>query len=132
MQCTGRVGRFDHDQDVCRGRGDLFVRAFRFELTKAQTPAVRERVVAEVETSPALSLCARPGNGSVRTRRIAILSQMASMVRPPPPFIRRWPRIGAVPRYVGARPGHVQSAVDCVAKQCPISCETLIKEGLFG
>ena len=84
------------------------VRAFRFELTKVQVPAIRERVVSqlvnvdadlarawpkvsastcrkrsrrcvprntrpEVKRSPALSLLARPGDGSIRTRRIAML-----------------------------------------------------------
>jgi catalase len=83
------------------------VRAFRFELTKVQVPAIRERTVAmlrnvsdelakpvadalglelprpmprvieppasEVTRSPALSLTARPGDGSIRGRRIAIL-----------------------------------------------------------
>jgi catalase len=85
------------------------VRAFRFELTRVQVAAIRERVVAmlanvadelaemvanglgmsavpaplpkaieptrkpEVEASEALSLLARPGDGSIRTRRIAIL-----------------------------------------------------------
>jgi catalase len=83
-------------------------RAFRLELTRVQTPAVRERVVAmlanvapelaahvadglgiavpeplpkalreeikpEVSMSSALSLMARPGDGSIRTRRVAIL-----------------------------------------------------------
>ena len=83
------------------------IRAFRFELTKVQVPAIRERTVAmlrnvsdelakpvadglglelprpmprvveppaaEVSRSPALSLTARPGDGSIRGRRIAIL-----------------------------------------------------------
>lgn len=85
------------------------IRAFRFELTKVQVPAVRERVVAmignvadelaeavaaalgmeevpaplplaideppdpEVKVSPALSLFARPGDGSICTRHVAIL-----------------------------------------------------------
>ena len=83
------------------------VRAFRFELTKVQVPAIRERTVSmlrnvsdelakpvadglgielprpmprvieppapEVNRSPALSLTARPGDGSIRGRRIAIL-----------------------------------------------------------
>jgi catalase len=83
------------------------VRAFRFELTKVQVPAIRERTVAmlrnvsdelakpvadalgielprpmprvmeppkpEVRQSPALSLTARPGDGSIRGRRVAIL-----------------------------------------------------------
>ena len=85
------------------------INAFRFELSRVQTPAVRERMVSglmnvaaelaegvaaglgirempapmpkvmtrevtpEVSVSPALSLFARPGDGSIRTRRVAIL-----------------------------------------------------------
>ncbi|MGI8513956.1 MAG: catalase [Acidimicrobiia bacterium] len=83
------------------------VRGFRFELTKVQVAAIRERTVAmlrnvsdelaaavagglgitlprampksidsptpEVLVSPALSLTARPGNGDVRGRRVAVL-----------------------------------------------------------
>ena len=85
------------------------INAFRFELSRVQTPAVRERMVSglmnvapelaeavaaglgmrelpapmpkvltrdvtpEVTASPALSLFARPGDGSIRTRRVAIL-----------------------------------------------------------
>ena len=84
------------------------VRAFRFELTRVQTPAIRQRmvsvlrnvaqelaeavalglgidlppaqpralqtkVVPEVESSPALSLFARPGERTIRMRRVAIL-----------------------------------------------------------
>ena len=92
-----------------RSRRRTSSRAFRFELTKVQVPAIRERVVVaaaqrrrgagaagrrgprhrrarsrcrrccratrepEVKTSPALSLFARPGDGGIRTRRIAIL-----------------------------------------------------------
>lgn len=87
---------------------DHIVRAFRFELGRVQSPAVRSRMVAnlrnvdqrlaaavaaglglpvpeatpvvagatrppEVEESPALSLMARPGDGSIRTRRVALL-----------------------------------------------------------
>src|SRR4029453_6167815 len=85
------------------------INAFRFELSRVQTPAIRERMVSglmnvaaelaenvaaglgirempkpmpkaltrkvtpEVSKSPALSLFARPGDGSIRTRRVAIL-----------------------------------------------------------
>src|SRR5688572_18889405 len=85
------------------------INAFRFELSRVQTPAVRERMVAglmnvdaelagavatglgmrtlprplpkalekkvkpEVTTSKALSLFARPGDGDLRGRRVAIL-----------------------------------------------------------
>jgi catalase len=84
-----------------------FIRGFRFELTKVQVPAVRERTVSmlrnvsdelaqavadglgialpkpmprvmaplkvEVTRSPALSLSFRPGDGSIRGRKVAIL-----------------------------------------------------------
>jgi catalase len=83
------------------------IRGFRFELTKVQVPAIRERTVsmlrnvsdelagavaqgigielpkampkvlptpkAEVNASPALSLTARPGDGTIRGRKVAIL-----------------------------------------------------------
>src|SRR6186997_680198 len=76
------------------------VNAFRFELSRVQTPAIRERMVSglmnvaeelaagvaeglglaampepmpKVAKSPALSLMARPGDGSIRARRVAIL-----------------------------------------------------------
>jgi catalase len=84
------------------------VGAFRFELSRVETRAIRERVVAmlanvadalasevakglgmekppaqprvlerppapEVENSPALSLLARPGDGSIGARRVAVL-----------------------------------------------------------
>ncbi len=121
------------------------VRAFRFELTKVQTPAVRERVVAmlanvadglarevaqglgidvpaplplalqqppvpEVKTSPALSLFARPGDGSIRTRRIAILVADGVDGASATSIHAGLSEVGAVPRYVGARLGHVLRA----------------------
>lgn len=85
------------------------INAFRFELTRVQTPAIRERVVSmllnvsadlaeavaaglgmktlpsaqpkalvknpvpEIALSTSLSLLARPGNGSIAARRVAIL-----------------------------------------------------------
>src|SRR6187399_3157243 len=121
------------------------LRAFRFELTKVQVPAIRERVVsmlanadiglarslaaalgmdkvpppmpkalkkpprAEVDVSPALSLFARPGDGSIRTRRIAIFvadgidGEAANTLHAG--LLER----GAVPRYIGARLGAVKT-----------------------
>jgi catalase len=121
------------------------IAAFRFELTRVQTPAIRERIVSmlanvdpqlaqgvadglgievpppmpkvldlevrpEVELSPALSLASRPGDGSVRTRRVALLvadgidgdslrAVHAALVE-----------AEAVPRFVGARLGTVAPA----------------------
>jgi catalase len=121
------------------------VRGFRFELTKVQVPAVRQRVVAmlanvdaglaetlarqlgmetpapmpkalkrapkpEIEISPALSIASNPGNGSVRTRRVAIF--VADGVDGEAAFAIHGAlsKAGAVPRYVGARLGTVTTA----------------------
>ncbi|MEP6686523.1 MAG: catalase [Verrucomicrobiota bacterium] len=120
------------------------LRAFRFELTKVQTPAVRERVVAmlanvandlaralagdlgmempeplpkamkkppppEVERSPKLSLFARPGDGRIHGRKVAIM--VASGVDGA--FVKaaraELMKLGAVARLVGVRLGAVES-----------------------
>jgi catalase len=119
------------------------IRAFRFELTRVQTPAIRERVVSmlanvanelaqgvaaglglempapmpkvlekvakpEVKTSAALSLFARPGDGTVKTRRVAIL--VANGVDPSITALHTaLSSAGAVPRFVGARLGRVKT-----------------------
>ena len=116
------------------------VRAFRFELTRVQVPAIRERVVsqlvnvnadlakrvaqglgiavpkaqhalrpvntrAEVKSSTPLSLMSRPGDGSIRTRRIAILvadgADGDSLIELHDALLDA----GAVPRYVAPRMG---------------------------
>jgi catalase len=120
------------------------LRGFRFELTKVQVTAVRERVVAmlanvdltlaktlardlgmelpkplpralkttpkpEVEVSPSLSLFARPGDGTIKTRRVAILvadgvdGEAAEQLHAD--LLAR----GAVPRFVGPRLGSVRT-----------------------
>ncbi|MDF3020947.1 MAG: Catalase [Steroidobacteraceae bacterium] len=116
------------------------VRAFRFELTRVQVPAIRERVVsqlmnvnatlaervadglgidmpkaqpalrpvnarAEVKSSTPLSLMSRPGDGGIRTRRIAILVAEGvdgdSLIELHDALLDA----GAVPRYVAPRMG---------------------------
>ena len=121
------------------------IRGFRFELSRAQIPAVRTRVVAmlanvaddlaasvaqglgmpvppalpkvlekpttpEVKASPALSLFARPGDGNIRTRRIAILVADGVAGADVKALHDRFAAKGAVPRFVAARLGNVQSA----------------------
>jgi catalase len=121
------------------------IRAFRFELTKVQVRAVRERVVAmignvadklaeavaaglgmdevprplplalgeppqpEVKVSPALSLFARPGNGSIGTRHVAILVAEGVDSVGAKAIHAGLTELGAVARYVGVRLGRVQS-----------------------
>jgi len=120
------------------------VNAFRFELSKVQTPAVRERMVSglmnvapelaqavatglgmrkmptpmpkvlqakvkpEVSKSSALSLFARPGDGSVRARRVAILVADGVEGEALKVVAERLTVAGAVPQFVGARLGSVK------------------------
>jgi catalase len=126
-------------------RSDI-INAFRFELSRVQVPAIRERMVSglmnvatklaeavaaglgmrdlpapmpkvmtrevtpEVTASPALSLFARPGDGSVRTRRIAILLADGCDGAPLTPLAEQLTDEGAVPRFVSTTLGSVQPA----------------------
>jgi catalase len=121
------------------------INAFRFELSRVQTPAVRERMVSglmnvapelakavaeglgirqmpapmprvlqtrvrpEVATSPALSLFARPGDGSIRARRVAILVADGVDGNALSVLAERLAAAGAVPRFVGSRLGQAES-----------------------
>jgi len=120
------------------------VNAFRFELSRVQTPAIRERMVSgllnvaaelaepvaaglgirnlpapmpkvmtrdvtpEVSVSKALSLFARPGDGSIRTRRVAILVADGCDGEALVALSNRLTDDGAVPRFVAATLGSVQ------------------------
>jgi catalase len=120
------------------------INAFRFELSRVQTPAVRERMVSglmnvatelaenvaaglglrempppmpkvltrdvtpEVSASPALSLFARPGDGSIRTRRVAILVADGCDGDALVALADRLTSEGAVPRFVSTTLGSVQ------------------------
>jgi len=120
------------------------VEAFRFELTKVQTPAIRARMVAglmnvdremaskvaaglgidlpeplprvlarpakpEITKSGALSLFSRPGDGSIRTRRVAILVADGTDAAAVQSVYDALMAQGAVANYVGHRLGAVQS-----------------------
>ena len=65
---------------------------------------------AEVELSPALSLFARPGDGSIRTRRVAIFVADGIDGAAAQTLHAGLLQEGAVPRYVGARLGTVKAA----------------------
>jgi catalase len=121
------------------------INAFRFELSRVQVPAVRERMVSglrnvaaelaesvatglgmrempppmpkvgrdvtpEVSASPALSLFARPGDGSIRTRRIAIIVADGCDGAAVTALADRLTDEGAVPRFVSTKLGSVQPA----------------------
>jgi catalase len=120
------------------------INAFRFELSRVQIAAIRERMVSglmnvapelaeavaaglgirempppmprvmadnvtpEVSKSPALSLFARPGDGSIRARRVAILVADGFEAAPVKALVDRLTREGAVPRFVATTLGAVQ------------------------
>ena len=122
------------------------INGFRFELSRVQTPAVRERMVSgllnvardlaeavaaglgirelpapmpkviaqdvapEVKVSPALSLFARPGDGSIRTRRVAIVVADGCNGGALVPLVERLTGEGAVARFVSTTLGVVQPA----------------------
>jgi len=118
------------------------LRGFRFELTKVQVPAIRERVVSmlenvdlglskalakalgialpkpmpkalknpskpELTVSPALSIFSQPGDGSIRTRRVAIMIANGVDGAAARTLYEGLAQEGALPRYVAARLGSV-------------------------
>lgn len=120
------------------------LRAFRFELTRVQVPAIRERMVsslrnvdekfasdlaaelgiplpkampraiaqvpkAELSSAPSLSILSHPGDGSIKTRKIAILVTNGSDLESAQALHAELAKAGAVPRYVGARLGSISS-----------------------
>ena len=122
------------------------VNAFRFELSRVQVPAIRERMVsglmnvapelaeaiaeglgirampeampkvlqkrvrAEVTRSDALSLFARPGDGSIRARRVAILVADGVASAPVRALAEQLSASGAVARFLGSRLGEAEAA----------------------
>ena len=136
---------FWHSQ--ARVEQDHIAAAFRFELSRVQSEAVRERVLAmlanvdgqlvhrvadglgmdvpaalplagppmtavEVARSPALSLFARPGDGSIRGRRVALLVTDGIGIEPVVTARDALLAAGAVPRIVGGRFGRVGGGSD--------------------
>ena len=122
------------------------INAFRFELSRVQTPAIRQRMVSglmnvdadlatavaqglgitdmpepmpttvlqkkvrpEIAESPKLSLAARPGDGSIRTRRVAILIADGVKGQPLMALAQRLTVAGAVPRFLASRLGPIRT-----------------------
>ncbi len=119
------------------------VRGFRFELTKVQVPAIRQRTVSvlrnvsdelaqqvadslgiplpkpmprlveaptpEITSSPALSLTARPGDGGIRGRKIAILIAAGVDGRSVAGMTKSLGKAGAVVRLLAARLGTLEA-----------------------
>jgi catalase len=79
------------------------------EVPQAMPRAVQRAVRPEVKESPALSLFARPGDGGIRTRRIAIFAADGVDGDAVKALHAGLLDAGAVPRVVGARLGQVRT-----------------------
>jgi len=122
------------------------INGFRFELSRVQTPAVRERMVSgllnvarelaapvaaglgirklpapmpkvmthditpEVSVSPTLSLFARPGDGRIQARKVAVLVADGCDGAALTAIVDRLTAEGAVARFVSSMLGSVQPA----------------------
>jgi len=76
----------------------------------AMPTATQRKVLAEVDVSPALSLFARPGDGKIAARRIAILVADEVVGAQLLALHSGLTERGAVPRFVGVRLGPVQTS----------------------
>ena len=72
-------------------------------------PTVIPPITPEIERSPALSLLARPGDGSIATRRIALLVAPGMDIESMTGVYAQLTEAGALPRYVGRRLGAIGS-----------------------
>jgi catalase len=79
------------------------------EVPEPQAAVQPRNMKPEVKVSPALSLMARPGDGSIRTRSIALLVADGVAGAPLEALHRKLADEGAVPRFVGVRLGTVRS-----------------------
>ena len=98
--------------DACqRGRrpGHDLAAELGMDLPAPMPKASRQTTKPEIEVSPALSLFAQPGDGSIRTRRIAILVADGVDGEAARTLHAGLLAQGAVPRYVGPRLGAVQT-----------------------
>ena len=83
--------------------------ALGIELPEPMPRATKTAVRAEITASPALSLAALPGDGSVATRKIAILLADGIESKPLIDLIEALNGAGAVTRLLGSRLGTVRS-----------------------
>jgi catalase len=88
--------------DVATGLG--------MEVPEPLPPALKRPPKPEVEVSKPLSLLARPGDGGIKTRRIAVVVAKGADTRAASVVYVALAEAGAVPRFVGPRLGTVEGA----------------------
>jgi putative intracellular protease/amidase len=95
--------------NVDRGLAETLAQQLGMETPKPLPKVLKSVAKPEVESSSALSLFARPGDGSIRTRRVAILVADGVDGEAAEALHAGLVGAGAVPRYVGVRLGTVTS-----------------------
>jgi catalase len=93
--------------NVDAGLADTLAAQLGMERPKAMPKALRRAPQPEVERSPALSLFARPGDGGIRGRRIAIMVADGVDGAAARALHEGLTKQGAVARYIGPRLGAV-------------------------
>ncbi len=93
------------------------------EVPEPMPLVLKSRAKPEIARSKALSLFARPGDGSIRTRRVAILVADGVDGEAASALHEGLLEAGAVPRFVGARLGQVQTGQG-EALEVEVSMET--------
>jgi catalase len=96
--------------NVDSGLAKALARELGIAMPKPLPKVLKTPPRPEVEVSPALSLFARPGDGSIKTRRIAILVADGVDGEAAQELHAGLTAEGAVPRFVGIRLGSVQTA----------------------
>jgi catalase len=96
--------------NVDQGLAKSLARELGMQMPKPMPKALKNPPRPEVEVSPALSLFARPGDGSIKTRRVAIMVANGVDGVAAQELHTGLVAQGAVPRYVGIRLGSVATA----------------------
>ena len=94
--------------NVDAGLAAAVAQGLGIEVPQAQEAVVPKNNRPEVKKSPALSLFARPGDGSIRTRRVAVLVADGVDVGVARSIHAALLAEGAVPRFVGPRLGTIR------------------------
>ncbi len=80
------------------------------EMPPTPPAALASPVESEIDASPGLSMFARPGDGSVAGRRVALIVADGMEAAPLQAALQTLAMAGAVPRMVGTKLGRVQAA----------------------
>jgi catalase len=110
--------------NVDAGLAETLARELGMDFPKPLPRALATVKTPEIEVSPALSFFSNPGDGRIRTRRIAILVADGIDGAGARALHAGLAREGAVPRYVGARLGTV-STEDGDTLEVEVTFETM-------